>query len=104
MPKIKKKITEYWQNWITQTPQLASQLNKPFINIYLHKPWFSAYKQSNRQCITLLNRSRSQHVTTKVHLHKIQLSNTPFCDCSTTIIEEPYISMPITYQRSQAII
>lgn len=37
---------------------------------------------SSRKVIVLINRLRSQHVTSPTYLHKIYISETPYCNCS----------------------
>ena len=65
--------------WVNQTAQLATQ-DRPHVNKILRTPWFSKIK-TNRKAITIITRIRSQHTTTIAHLHKIQLSNSQYCDC-----------------------
>ena len=80
-PKVKKKITSNWIEWVNQTPQLAIQQDRQHVNKILRTPWFSKIK-SNRKATIIITRIRSQHTTTNAHLHKIQLSNSPYCDCA----------------------
>lgn len=64
-----------------------SSRHQPYINIKLTSSWFYGIKL-NRPAIALLIRLRSKHVTTNEHLHKIQITYYPFCDCTDEHISE----------------
>ena len=51
-----------------------------FTNSLSKKPWFSKY-QLSRKDITYINRIRSGHMQLNAHLFRMNIINTPNCDC-----------------------
>ena len=88
MCPIRSAIRMQWLEWLYSTPSMNQQLTKPFIDLELRKPWFTSCK-TPRQVITIFTRLQSQHVTMNAHLHKINISESPFCNCEpNTYIED----------------
>lgn len=78
-----------WIEWIHTSPLFSRHLDRSHINLTLKSPWYH-HTKFNRQATVLLIRLRSKHTTVQKHLHKIQITDTPYWDC----VEEQIIETP----------